>query len=279
MQSMEGAYMKKIIATALCAISVFSVSSMVYAEDTIISEQVLYDEDGVKITATGFDANTMYGVGIPLLIENNSDKSIGIQFRNSSVNGCMSSFQGSINVEPGKKANDEIDILRSDLEKYNIEQVADIECSFHFFDPDAYTPLSDSSVVPIETNLTGKYEQKCDDSGDLIYDENGVKIVAQGVDNDSIWGLSPKFYMENNSDQPITIQVRDTSVNGYMFYGSFSAEIMPGKKCIDSITFVADDLKKNNIDSIDNLETSFHIFLTNDVSTVVADTPAIQIQY
>lgn len=271
--------MKKVFLTALCAISIVSLSVPAYAEDTTIAEQVIYDQDGVKVTVTGFDSTNMFGVGIPILVENNSDRNICVQIRNSSINGCMTDFQASVEVASGKKANDEITILKSELEKYGIEQVADLECSLHFSDPDTYMTITDTPTINIETNLTGKYEQACDDSGNTVYDENGIKIVSQGVENDDIWGLSPKFYMENNTDQAITIQIRDTSVNGYMLNNSFSPEILPGKKCVDNIVFIPADLKSNNIEEITDLETSFHVFKTDEFSQTIVDTPAITINY
>lgn len=271
--------MKKVFLATLCAISIASLSVPAYAEDTTIAEQVIYDQDGIKVTVTGFDPSTMFGVGIPILVENNSDENICVQFRDSSVNGYMTDFQASVEVAPGKKANDEITILKSNLEKYGIEQVADLECSLHLFDPDTYTTIVDTPTINIETNLSEKYEQAYDDSGNTVYDENGIKIVSQGIENDDIWGLSPKFYMENNTDQAITIQIRDTSVNGYMLNTSFSSDLLPGKKCINNIVFIPDDLKANNIEEITDLETSFHVFATNEVSQTIVDTPAITINY
>lgn len=271
--------MKKLLIAALSVLSISMFSVPVCAEDTAIAEQVIYDEDGVKVTVKGFEPSTLYGVGIPVLVENSSDKSIGMQIQNASINGCMANFHASIEVAPGKKANDTIDILSADLEKYGIEQVADIECSLHFFDPDNFHGISDTPIINIETNLTGKYEQEYNDSGDIVYDENGIKIVAQGIENDSIWGLSPVFYMENNTEQDITIQVRDTSVNGYMLNASFSSDIAAGKKCVNNISFIPDDMKANGIEEITELETSFHVFPVSQFSATIVDTPATTITY
>ena len=42
--------------------------------DESINEQVLVDQDGIKITATEYVTDSIWGDGIKLLVENNSDR-------------------------------------------------------------------------------------------------------------------------------------------------------------------------------------------------------------
>lgn len=271
--------MKKMLIAALCAVSVVAGASTVYAEETTIDEQVLYDEGGIKVTAKGFTSDEWYGACIPVLIENNSDQNICMQVRHESINGCMVDFQISAEVAAGKKANDKIIVYRRYLDDYGITQVADIECSLLFFNPDNLDTIADSSLLSIETNLTGKYEQEYNDSGEVVFDQDNIKIVAQGVVDDDTWGLSPVFYIENNSDQEITVQLRDTSINGFMVDPTFSSDVMPGKRCVDGARLLSSDLEQNGIDSISTLETSFHIFPADDFAGDSIDSPAVTINY
>ena len=120
------------------------------------------------------------------------------------------------------------------------------------------------------------FSQTYDDSGEVIYDENGIKIVYQGVNSDdSIFGPEAVLYIENNTEQTITVQSRDTSVNGFMMDPAFSPEITPGNKIVSGMTFMSSDLEANNVTDFETIETSFHIFNENYDSVV--DTEPITI--
>lgn len=268
--------MKKKLIIPLIAIT--AATTPVMAETTEISEQVLYDENGIKVTATGFDDSGIFGPEVKVLIENNTDKSFTLQTRYSSINGFMSDFQISADVAPGKKTNDSFSIMRSDLEKNGIEQVANIDCSLHIFDSESWDTIVDTPIIPIQTNLSGNFDQAYDDSGTVMYDENGIRIISQGISEDDIWGPEPVLYIENNTDRIITVQTRDTSVNGFMVDASFSPEIAPGKKCIDGLTLFPNDLEENGITDISDLETSFHIFDSESWETIT-ETPAVSINF
>lgn len=244
-----------------------------------IPEQKLYDKDGITITALGFDTDNFMGPKIKLLLENNSDKNITVQIRNSSVNGYMVDLQMSANVVAGKKANNSIDIYNSLLEEAGITTITDIEFSFHIFSSETWDVIADSEQIAITTSESENYTQSYDDSGDVLYDNNGIRIISKGlILDDSLFG--PKFmtFIENNSDKSITIQVRDTSINGFMITPTMSSEVMPGKKALKAMTFMSSQLEENGITDIEEIETSFHIFATSDWSTI-ADTEPIIISF
>ena len=102
-----------------------------------IDETILYDQDGYKITAKGLTTDGYSGPQVKLLIENNSSKSIIVQCRNLSVNGYMIEPVFSADVAAGKKANDSITLMKSDLEAAKITTIADIEFCLHIIDADS----------------------------------------------------------------------------------------------------------------------------------------------
>ena len=52
-------------------------------------------------------------------------------------------------------------------------------------------------------------------SEEVIYEENDIKISFSGIE-DSMFGPEINLYIENNSKDNITVQVRDFSINGIM---------------------------------------------------------------
>ncbi len=249
-----------------------------YAEATIESV-VLLDESGVKITAKSLNMDGIFGPEIKLLIENNAGKDLTVQCRNASVNGYMVDTMMSVDVANGKKANDDLTIMRSDLEICGITDIADLEFSFHIFTTDDYETYLDTEQIQIKTSIADSYSYVFDDHGDMVYDADGIKIVVKGLSgDDSVWGPSLVVYMENRTEKAFTVQCRNVSVNGFMVETIFSCDVMPGKRAVDTITFMNSDLEENEITAIENTELSFHVFDSESWQTIV-DTEVVKITF
>ncbi len=111
----------------------------------------------------------------------------------------------------------------------------------------------------------------------VLVDEAGVKITAKSLSTDSFMGPEIKLLIENNSGKDLTVQTRNSSVNGYMVDTMMSADVVNGKKANDSFTIMGSDLEDCGITTITDIEFSFHIFTTEDWDTYL-DTGMIQIK-
>lgn len=247
--------------------------------EVTISEAVLVDEAGVKITAKSLATDGFFGPEIKLLIENNSGKDLTFQCRNASVNGYMVETMMSVDVVNGKKANDSLTFMESAFEACGIEAIADIEIAFHIFDMAEWETYLDTDAIQIKTSIADTFEYTYDDSGDLAYEGNGVKIVVKGlVEDESIFGPSIVVYIENTGDKDVTVQTRDVSINGFMVDAMFSCDVAAGKRAVDTITFMKTDLEENEITAIEDVELSFHVFDMAEWETIV-DTEVVIITF
>lgn len=249
------------------------------AQEVTIEEAVLFEQGGVRITAKSYDAKGTFGPGIKLLIENDSEKSVTVQARDCSVNGYMIETMLSSDVAPGKKANDSLTLSRSDLEAAGITTAAEIEFKFHIFDSESWETVCDSDVIRIETSAAEGYVFSYDDSGNPVYNENGIEIVVKGLsESGSLFGPEIVVYISNTGERDFTVQVRDVSINGFMVESIFSSEVLVGKHAVDAITFLSSELEENGIEKIENVELSFHVFDTDSWDTIV-DTPTVTISF
>lgn len=244
-----------------------------------IEETVLVDEAGVKITAKSLDGDALFGPEIKLLIENNSGKDLTFQCRNASINGYMVETLMSVDVVNGKKANDSLTFMASDLDTCGIETIGEIEFAFHLFDTADWNTYLDTVPITVKTSAAGSFTQAIDDSGDLAYEEKDIRIIVKGLSTDnSIFGPSIIVYLENNSSEAITVQARDVSVNGFMLDALFSCDVAAGKRAVSAITFLDSDLESNGILSFEEVELSFHVFNFDSWDTI-ADTSPITITF
>lgn len=239
-------------------------------KEVTVSEQVLLDKDGIKITLKGFQLDGIFGPSLKVLVENNTNEPITVQTRDTVVNGVMQTTTFSCDVVSGKKANDEIIIMNSGLDRAGIEVIKDIELKFHIFNTDTWDTIFDSEAIFITTTADPSYVQKYDDSGFVALEKNGIKIVIKKLNvEDSFWGADVYVYVENNSSEDITVQVRDLSVNGFMMSPVFSCEVLAGRKAYDTITLFESELEENGITSIETMELAFHIFNTRTWETII----------
>lgn len=237
--------------------------------DVTIEEQVVLDEQGVRITVLSLDLDSWFGPTINLLIENNADKNLTVQARNCSVNGAMMDPYFSCDVAAGKKANGELSFSSTDFSDAGIQTLKSIELVFYVYETDTYDEVFSSSMVTIASTAPASFEQTFDASGTEVLNTKGIRFVILGLDeSDPVWGSSIHVYAENNSTRNITVQLTDVSVNGYMIDPYFYSALLIGKVAYDRVTFFQTDLDDNHITSIESLEFRIHVYDSETWDTI-----------
>lgn len=242
--------------------------------DITIEEQILVDQDDVIITAKEYTTDSIWGDGIKVLIENNSDKDVMVGCNALIVNDYMITDLFASEIAAGKKANDTIYLSSSGLEAAGIDTVGKIEIYFHVYDTASYDNIFDSDCVTIQTSEYANMDTTPNDAGTELYNEGGIKIIGKTVDENSFWGTAVLLYCENMSGENVGISVDDMSINGFMMNPLFSTIVYDGKKSINDITIFSSELEENGIESIEEVELKFHIYDADTYSTIT-DTDSI----
>ena len=228
-------------------------------EEVTIAETVLYEADGIKVTAKSL-ADGLFGTEVKLLIENDSSKNILITSSSVSANGYMMPTAALYaEVAAGKKANESLTLMSSELDQCGIETLAELQFYLQIQDPETWETIKTTDLITLATSATG-YTQPVDDSGDVLYNENGYKIVCKGLKQDIIWDGTVVFYMENNSNKAVSIYAENVSVNGFMQEVGLWSDLRPGTKMIDGMSMIdLSDLEITNIDEIKTIEFNLRI--------------------
>lgn len=242
------------------------------SEAVTIEEQVLFEQDGLKVTATEYVVDSIWGDGVKLLIENDGTSDIGLGCNALIVNDYMITDLFSATVAAGKKDYETLDLSSSGLKAAGIDNVGKIEIYFHTFDPDTYKTITDLDCVTIQTSAFDSMDSTPNDAGQELYNADGIRIVGKYVDENSFWGAAVLLYIENNSGENRIIQCDDMSINGFMVTPYFSSTVYDGKKAIDEITLMSSELEENNITSVDEIELKFKIIDENYTSRAETDT-------
>lgn len=238
-----------------------------------IEETVLLDQNGLVITAKELENDPIWGMGVKVLIENNTQTNIVVQCKSLIVNNYMISDLFSSDLAAGKKANDTIYLSSSGLEAAGITTISDIVFSFHVLDSDTYDTLFDTDEIELKTSAYGTVEQVKMDDGKELYNQDGIRIVGKYVDEDSFWGAGVLLFIENNYGDNIVVQCDNMSVNGFMVTPYFSCTVNNGRMALDDITIMSDDLEENDITSVDDIELVFKIINPDSFQTIIETDP------
>ncbi|MBQ3007108.1 MAG: hypothetical protein IJD78_06065 [Clostridia bacterium] len=111
----------------------------------------------------------------------------------------------------------------------------------------------------------------------VVFDSNEIKITVKDLDTEGLWGAELRLLIENNSNQDVTVQARNLSVNGVMADHTFSCDVAAGKKANDELSISDTALKAAGIEIIKEIEFGFHIFDAESWDTVV-DSDVIRIE-
>ena len=243
------------------------------SNDTAIEEQVLVDQDDFKITAQEYVRDSVWGDGIKVLLENNTDKDVLVGCNALIVNDYMIDDLFGAEVAAGKKSNETIYLSSAELDAAGIDTVGKIEIYFNVSDANSYETIFSTDCVTIQTSAFDQMDTTPNDTGMELYNDKGIRIVGKTVDENSFWGAAILLYCENTSDKNVCIQVEDLSVNGFMMDALFSTTVYVGKKAIDDITLFSEDMEQNNIESIDEVELKFHIYDEDSFDTIADSDP------
>lgn len=228
------------------------------AAEVTLAETVLYDGDGVRITATGLDTGGLMGPELALRIENGAAQNLVVQPVWCTVNGYMMSDLFSADVAAGKTANESFYFPSASLARCGVDMVAEISLQLKIIDGGTYQTLTTTDPVTLQTSAAGSYTQTYDDSGEEIYNANGVRVVAQQMTED-LFGQNLCFYVENTSDRAVVVESEDVSVNGYMVSNLFYADVVPGARAVEPLTLLSTELEDNGIETVDTVEFSLRL--------------------
>ena len=226
-------------------------------ETATIEQQVLIEQEGVKVTAVEYVQGGLFGDGVKLLIENNTSQNLTVGCDALIVNDYMLTDLFACNIAAGKQAYETLDLYTSELKKAGINNVGLIEAYFRVYDSDTWDNLFKTQCITIKTSNFDSMDTSTDINGTELVNQDGIRIVGQYVDENSFWGAAVLLYIENNSDNNVTINVDNMSVNGFMVTPFFSSTVYSGKKSFDDITLMGTELERSGITSVDDIELIF----------------------
>jgi hypothetical protein len=240
-------------------------------KETTIEPKVLAEQDGIKITVTGYKEDaidtsnviwtssnaTLGGNALELSIKNSSDKNISVVCDSLIVNDYMVTAQYNSDVLAGNESTEPIYLFYSDLERAGIYEVQKIELYFTVYDKDTNKKLFSVEDTTIETSKVGNTFEESH-IGEEAYNDKGVVISGVKEKETSTFGTDVLLLqVSNESGKDLVIYCDSVSVNGKMVNPYILLQkIYNGKKAVCAITIQDSELERNGVESVESVECS-----------------------
>ncbi len=246
------------------------------------------DNDECTIIISELDADNIWGYSVKTDIENKSaDKTYMFSVESGAINGVSVDPFFAAEVAAGKKSKDTISFSDSQLNEYGVGEVTDIELTFRVYDSNDWTadPVAKETVhvYPLGEDKATTFVREAQDSDVVLVDNDQVKVVVIGTEDDSIWGFTVKLYMENKTDHSVMFSVDEASVNGYMADPFWATSVNANKMGFGSMSWGTSSLEEIGIsDSSEISEIEFKLRAYNDddysANDIVNDTFTLELK-
>ncbi len=107
----------------------------------------------------------------------------------------------------------------------------------------------------------------------VLFEQNDVKVTATKMVSDELWGPGVNLLIENNSAQDILVTCDSLTVNDYMVYDFFSAEVSAGKKSNEVVYLLDDTLIEAGVTTIADINMVFDISNNDSYDTIFMTEP------
>ena len=229
-----------------------------------VGDQPVYEDENLTVTAHGINYAPIAGPEVRLTIENRYKQDITVQSPDAVVNGYMISPQLEISVPAGKTVSGNLSLSYFSLALADITRIREIEFSLRVTESKDYNNiLLTTDVLSIRTSAANATPDTAapDDSGQVAYDKDKVKIVLKGVGSDRPDSDDPELtvYLYNGTEKAVKICTDSVIVNGYDMTSAMNLTVLPGKRAVDCVPFYRQDLDEYDIEEIDSVQVSFSI--------------------
>lgn len=106
--------------------------------------------------------------------------------------------------------------------------------------------------------LTGCTPQP--EKGQALVEEKGVKVTYTGMEQAEDGDVALHLAVENNSGQPIVVNVQEFSANRCRMAAYFASETAPGETAQDILTASAGELERYGLDTVEEVSFSLAVF-------------------
>ena len=99
----------------------------------------------------------------------------------------------------------------------------------------------------------------------VLVDNEHCTFTVRNIDPDGTFGYTVQVFLENKTDLELMFSLREVSVNSFMCEPYFAATVSPGMKANEEVSFLREDLVKNGISDVTDIEFTLAVYDSTDI--------------
>ena len=232
-----------------------------------LEKQVIYDAGGIVITVTGLQEDWM-GTKVNLLVENSTDRNIALSGDVFAVNGVTVPGYLYAEAAAGMKTNDSLELYSDALETANITRIATIRTGdARIVDTDSFDILARVNM-DLVTDVGPGYQQGIDDSGEELFDEEDITVIAQVI-SEELYGKTVRLLVKNDTDKDIIVEAENISVNGFTLDAWLYEKILADTVRYCALDLFSGGLEENGIAEIEKVTFQVKVLNAQNLDTIL----------
>lgn len=235
-----------------------------------IEETVMWENEDIKVTALSLSSDQYYYI-LNLQIENKTGSDLYVMASRTAVNSFVVEPIMGVDVPANSTAEGEFKIRLNDVEA---DVIADIETRFSYSSSN-YSVNSKTKRVKLETSAAASYDYSYDESGTVLHDADGLKIVCQGFNDEG----NPIIYLSSTGElsEGCCVVVREIYVNGKETYSNYCEWVFTNTRNVAQLELDDEDRDGNKLGKVESLQVSFRINKENMADSNPVKTELVEI--
>ena len=232
-----------------------------------IIDTVDFEYNDLSISAKQVSRDDTKAISVEFSIENNSTYEYEISSTAVIINNGMTDLTYEFVIEGKERSIDQLYIPFEAIESAGIIEVGHIEIYF-----DVQNRTTNESMINAGVLIVKMSEPSLPIvSGHILYNQNGIKIYGQYVDETTVWGSSVLLYVQNTSDKNIIVSCEQVAVNDCDMMVAYHKVIYTNKHSVDNIPLASTNMNVNEINSSDSIVLKLKI-IDSDTMNVIDET-------
>ena len=180
----------------------------------IVDGQLVYSCCGINVYLTGY-SDSPYDKTFDFTIVNENDVDIIFYADRFVINNCATIVDYlSCYVYAGSVETVSLTFYSDVLDLYGIDIIGNLSFPFDIEDPIDNYYLIQGDMIYVETDYAD-YQHYINRYGEVIFDQDGVRVVLQQVDLMNEYFCRAILYVENSTYDSLTLELADLSINGW----------------------------------------------------------------
>lgn len=231
-------------------------------------EIILLDNEYCSVILKNIDEGGLWGYTWTVYLENKTDLNLMFSMDSVSVNGYDSDPYWGALVNAGMKSNEEIS-WTEDFEALGIDAITQVSFRLSVNDSDDWfaDPLVEETltVYPLGEDVVGELFTREAAATDItILDDENCSIILTEVDENAEWGYNWTLYIENKTDQNITVSMDNVSINDLICDPYWGQTVSAGSKTFSNVEWYQDTLDEYGIESVTAVEFDLYVYDADD---------------